>query len=213
MWRSVIIQASDQHWEFSMFIFFSLQLFWTSLLGNDICFCSAFFSYYEWDKSSVPQTFLWCFRTSDVTFRTRRYRIICIMMWLQTYFCIDWDYVTLCCFHDHLNIWCCVSPVDAPVRHRQKTVVTDMCYPAQISSLMDFGSPDCSLGKGTERLSEICSVAVVTADGVCSDTFWWLKETEWARPWAWHQNGGLCGSRVWEQSVTSSQFLIQRGQS
>lgn len=58
---------------------------------------------HEWDKSSVPQTFLWCFRTSDVTFRTRRYRIVCIMMWLQTYFCIDWDYVTLCCFHDHLN--------------------------------------------------------------------------------------------------------------
>ncbi|CAG07017.1 unnamed protein product [Tetraodon nigroviridis] len=36
---------------------------------------------------------------------------------------------------------------DAPVRHRQKTVVTDMCYPTQISSLMDFGTPDCSLGK------------------------------------------------------------------
>ncbi|XP_056886004.1 kazrin, periplakin interacting protein b isoform X1 [Takifugu flavidus] len=36
---------------------------------------------------------------------------------------------------------------DAPVRHRQKTMVTDMCYPAQISSLMDFGTPDCSLGK------------------------------------------------------------------
>lgn len=50
-----------------------------------------------------------------------------------------------------------------------------MRYPAQISSLMDFGTPDCSLGKGTERLSEICGVAVVTAGGVCSDTRWWLK--------------------------------------
>ncbi|XP_061543518.1 kazrin, periplakin interacting protein b isoform X3 [Phycodurus eques] len=36
---------------------------------------------------------------------------------------------------------------DPAVHHRQKTVVTDMCYPAEISSLMDFGSPDCSLGK------------------------------------------------------------------
>ncbi|XP_049590519.1 kazrin, periplakin interacting protein b isoform X3 [Syngnathus scovelli] len=36
---------------------------------------------------------------------------------------------------------------DPAVHHRQKTMVTDMCYPAEISSLMDFGSPDCSLGK------------------------------------------------------------------
>ncbi|XP_057703047.1 kazrin, periplakin interacting protein b isoform X1 [Corythoichthys intestinalis] len=36
---------------------------------------------------------------------------------------------------------------DSSVHHRQKTVVTDMCYPTEISSLMDFGSPDCSLGK------------------------------------------------------------------
>ncbi|KAF3689996.1 Kazrin [Channa argus] len=36
---------------------------------------------------------------------------------------------------------------DPPVHHRQKTVVTDMCYPTEISSLMDFGTPDCSLGK------------------------------------------------------------------
>ncbi|XP_054641897.1 kazrin, periplakin interacting protein b isoform X4 [Dunckerocampus dactyliophorus] len=36
---------------------------------------------------------------------------------------------------------------DPSVHHRQKTVMTDMCYPAEISSLMDFGSPDCSLGK------------------------------------------------------------------
>ncbi|XP_072238048.1 kazrin, periplakin interacting protein b isoform X1 [Leuresthes tenuis] len=33
------------------------------------------------------------------------------------------------------------------VHRRQKTVVTDMCYPTEISSLMDFGTPDCSLGK------------------------------------------------------------------
>ncbi|KAM4741331.1 kazrin, periplakin interacting protein b isoform 8-T8 [Anableps anableps] len=36
---------------------------------------------------------------------------------------------------------------DASVHHRQKTVVTDMCYPTEISSLMDFGTADCSLGK------------------------------------------------------------------
>ncbi|XP_060926416.1 kazrin, periplakin interacting protein b [Limanda limanda] len=36
---------------------------------------------------------------------------------------------------------------DPSVHHRQKTVVTDMCYPTEISSLMDFGTADCSLGK------------------------------------------------------------------
>ncbi|XP_028302220.1 kazrin isoform X1 [Gouania willdenowi] len=36
---------------------------------------------------------------------------------------------------------------DPSVHHRQKTVVTDMCYRAEISSLMDFGTPDRSLGK------------------------------------------------------------------
>ncbi|KAE8298423.1 Kazrin [Larimichthys crocea] len=36
---------------------------------------------------------------------------------------------------------------DPSVHHRQKTVVTDMCYPTEISSLMDFGTQDCSLGK------------------------------------------------------------------
>lgn len=55
-----------------------------------------------------------------------------------------------------------------------------MCYPAQISSLMDFGTPDCSLGKGMEPLSEICSVAVETAGGVRSDSHWWLNESEHA---------------------------------
>lgn len=103
-------------------------------------------------------------------------------------------------------------PVDAPGRHRQKTVVTDMCYPAQISSLMDFGTPDCSLGKGMERLSQIGGVAVVTAGDVGSDTCWWLKEAElWARE---HDtSGGPCRSRVCEQSVNSSRLLIYRGQS
>lgn len=77
-------------------------------------------------------------------------------------------------------ICCPVSPprVDAPVRHRQKTVVTDMCYPAQISSLMDFGTPDCSLGKGTEPLSEICGVAVETAGGVCAQRSTLVVERE-----------------------------------
>ncbi|XP_037630610.1 kazrin, periplakin interacting protein b isoform X5 [Sebastes umbrosus] len=36
---------------------------------------------------------------------------------------------------------------DPSMHHRQKTMVTDMCYPTEISSLMDFGTPDCSLGK------------------------------------------------------------------
>ncbi|KAM6927370.1 kazrin, periplakin interacting protein b isoform 2-T2 [Xenentodon cancila] len=36
---------------------------------------------------------------------------------------------------------------DPSMHHRQKTVVTDMCYPTEISSLIDFGTPDCSLGK------------------------------------------------------------------
>ncbi|KAM4741325.1 kazrin, periplakin interacting protein b isoform 2-T2 [Anableps anableps] len=40
---------------------------------------------------------------------------------------------------------------DASVHHRQKTVVTDMCYPTEISSLMDFGTADCSLGKALLR--------------------------------------------------------------
>lgn len=80
-----------------------------------------------------------------------------------------------------------VSPADAPVRHRQKTMVTDMCYPAQISSLMDFGTPDCSLGKGRES----CSVAVVTAGSMRIDTRWRLKDTKQrALPSARHQNGG-----------------------
>lgn len=43
----------------------------------------------------------------------------------------------------------CSSSADPSLHHRQKTMVTDLCYPAEISSLMDFGTPDCSLGKGT----------------------------------------------------------------
>uniref|UniRef100_A0A3Q2PUZ6 Kazrin, periplakin interacting protein b n=2 Tax=Fundulus heteroclitus TaxID=8078 RepID=A0A3Q2PUZ6_FUNHE len=40
---------------------------------------------------------------------------------------------------------------DPSVHHRQKTMVTDMCYPTEISSLMDFGTADCSLGKALLR--------------------------------------------------------------
>ncbi|XP_047203338.1 kazrin, periplakin interacting protein b isoform X4 [Girardinichthys multiradiatus] len=40
---------------------------------------------------------------------------------------------------------------DPSVHHRHKTVVTDMCYPTEISSLMDFGTADCSLGKALLR--------------------------------------------------------------
>lgn len=36
---------------------------------------------------------------------------------------------------------------DSSVHRRQKTLVTDMCYTAEISSLANFGTPDCSLGK------------------------------------------------------------------
>lgn len=55
---------------------------------------------------------------------------------------------------------------------------------------MDFGTPDCSLGKGTE----ICSAAVVTAQifpSMSIDTRWRFKDTKWrALPSARHQNGG-----------------------
>ncbi|XP_037346319.2 kazrin-A isoform X3 [Pungitius pungitius] len=36
---------------------------------------------------------------------------------------------------------------DPSVHQRRKTAVKDMCYPTEISSLMDFGTPDCTLGK------------------------------------------------------------------
>lgn len=41
------------------------------------------------------------------------------------------------------------SSADQSVHRRQKTMVTDLCYPAEISALMDYGTADCSLGKGT----------------------------------------------------------------
>lgn len=37
---------------------------------------------------------------------------------------------------------------DSSVHRRQKALVTDMCYNTDISTLANFGSPDCSLGKG-----------------------------------------------------------------
>lgn len=43
MWRTVIIQASDQHREFFMFKFLSPQLFGTSLLVNDTCLLQCLF--------------------------------------------------------------------------------------------------------------------------------------------------------------------------
>ncbi|CAL9704896.1 unnamed protein product [Knipowitschia caucasica] len=36
---------------------------------------------------------------------------------------------------------------DSSVHRRQKALVTDMCYNTDISSLANFGSPDCALGK------------------------------------------------------------------
>uniref|UniRef100_A0A8C6SSS6 Kazrin, periplakin interacting protein b n=1 Tax=Neogobius melanostomus TaxID=47308 RepID=A0A8C6SSS6_9GOBI len=36
---------------------------------------------------------------------------------------------------------------DSSVHRRQKALVTDMCYNTDISTLANFGSPDCSLGK------------------------------------------------------------------
>lgn len=76
----------------------------------------------------------------------------------------------------HLMLY--ISPADPSAHRRQKTVVTDMCYRTEISSLMDFGTPDCSLGKGTTRLKRICGVALVTAGSVHSDLPWQLKDTE-----------------------------------
>lgn len=54
------------------------------------------------------------------------------------------------------------------MHHRQKTVVTDMCYPTEISSLMDFGTPDCSLGKGTASLEEKYKVLPWRQQEVCT---------------------------------------------
>ncbi|XP_076863454.1 kazrin, periplakin interacting protein b isoform X5 [Brachyhypopomus gauderio] len=39
------------------------------------------------------------------------------------------------------------GPHDAVVAHRHKTVVTDICFQTNMSSLMDFGSPDSPLDK------------------------------------------------------------------
>lgn len=68
----------------------------------------------------------------------------------------------ICCEHNvivHLNDAspCCWSDVMCPIvffltdpagNYRQKSVVSDICYQTEISSLMDFGTPDSSLDKG-----------------------------------------------------------------
>ncbi|XP_035992055.1 kazrin-A isoform X3 [Fundulus heteroclitus] len=56
---------------------------------------------------------------------------------------------------DRLPRWICVSPQpgkmgaggDPSPQHMQKTPATDLCYKTEISSLMDFNSPDASLDK------------------------------------------------------------------
>lgn len=70
-----------------------------------------------------------------------------------------------------------LSFADPSVHRRQKTMMTDMCYPTEISSLMDFGTPDCSLGKGTALLEQK-GVALVTARSVHSDLSGCLEDTE-----------------------------------
>ncbi|XP_056292719.1 kazrin-A-like isoform X2 [Pseudoliparis swirei] len=57
--------------------------------------------------------------------------------------CLD----SLSDFPPHPGMFLQSHTLNPSVHHRQKTVVMDMCYPTEISSLMDFGSPDCSLGK------------------------------------------------------------------
>lgn len=89
-----------------------------------------------------------------------------------------------------------------------------MCYPTEISSLMDFGTPDCSLGKGMASLwkkKKIQSVALATAGSVHSDLPWQLEDTElsaWLGGWCWSR--GLCRLRVWEQSDNISGYLVTR---
>lgn len=46
-----------------------------------------------------------------------------------------------------------VSSPDPSPHQRQKPSNTDLCYKSEISSLMDFNSPDASLDKGTAGLS------------------------------------------------------------
>lgn len=96
------------------------------------------------------------------------------------------------------------------MRHRQKTVVTDMCYPTEISSLMDFGTPDCSLGKGTAALQKTrCCL------GDSKKWAWW-RQTQSCQLDLWVQWGVKAEQKAaqargwWEQSDNSTWCLTTR---
>lgn len=96
------------------------------------------------------------------------------------------------------------------MRHRQKTVVTDMCYPTEISSLMDFGTPDCSLGKGTAALQNTrCCL------GDSRKWAWW-RLTQSCQLDLWVQWGVKAEQKAaqarggWEQSDNSTWCLTTR---
>ncbi|XP_077370726.1 kazrin-A isoform X3 [Festucalex cinctus] len=65
------------------------------------------------------------------------------------------DYSCQCPVGDRLPRWICISPEpktvgtngDTSLHTRQKAPATDLCYTSEISSLMDFNSPDASLDK------------------------------------------------------------------
>ena len=61
-------------------------------------------------------------------------------------------------------MFCLTDPAG---NYRQKSVVSDICYQTEISSLMDFGTPDSSLDKGKVLPLEIWGVALVTEGSVC----------------------------------------------
>lgn len=42
----------------------------------------------------------------------------------------------------------CTSVADSPAQPRQNQPAADLCYKTDISSLMDFNSPDTALDKG-----------------------------------------------------------------
>lgn len=86
---------------------------------------------------------------------------------------------------------------------------------------MDFGTPDCSLGKGTgitqegEKKRPAQSVAMVTAGGVRSDLPRQLKDTELSgRLGGRHRSRGLCGGRECENNqitaLSTRRLTVQR---
>lgn len=52
-----------------------------------------------------------------------------------------------------LKPWLLVLLLDPSPHQRQKPPATELCYKTEISSLMDFNSPDASLDKGKTLIS------------------------------------------------------------